>query len=100
MSKSWRVSIVLRCGGELLATNYLVRQGACLELLCWLCGVGGRRRAKLLFWVEAILYIDMGGRLVWKASIYIWVEGNADVVLIVVGGRYWKEGNKKDLWVR
>ena len=49
---------------------------------------------------EVILYIDMGGWLVWEASIYIWVEGNADVVLIVVRGRYWKEGNKKDLWVR
>ena len=81
MSKSCHVSIVLRCGGELLRSNYLVRYGACLELLCELCGVGGRRAAELLCWVEAILYIDMGGRQVWKASIYIWVEGNADVVL-------------------
>ena len=100
MSKSWHVSIVLRCGGELLRANYLVRCGACLELLCDLYGVGGRRRRINWFLVEAILYIDMGGRLVCKASIYIWVEGNADVVLIDVGGRYWKEGNKKDLWVR
>ena len=56
--KSWHVSIVLRCGGELLMSNYLVRYGACLELLCELCamggyiqgdssGVGGMRWAKL-----------------------------------------------------
>ena len=30
---------------------------------------------------EAILYIDMGGRLVWKASIYIWVGSMGRVIL-------------------
>ena len=55
-----------------------------MELLCELCGVGGRRRRINWFWVEAILYIDMGGRQVWKASIYIWAVGNADVVLRAV----------------
>ena len=35
------MSIVLRCGGELLITNYLVRYGACLELLCELCATDG-----------------------------------------------------------
>ena len=61
MLKSWHVSIVLRCGGELLGLGGSVRYGACLELLCELCGVGGRRRRINWFWVEAILYIDMGG---------------------------------------
>ena len=41
MSKSCHVSIVLLRGGELLMTNYLVRQGACLGLLCELCATGG-----------------------------------------------------------
>ena len=72
MSKSCHVSIVLRCGGELLMTNYLVRCGAFLELLCELCGVGGRRRRINCVWVEAILYIDMGGRLVWEAINRCW----------------------------
>ena len=81
MLKSWHVSIVLRCGGELLGLGGSVRYGACLELLCELCGVGGRRRRINWFWVEAILYIDESGRQVWKTSIYIWVEGNKDVVL-------------------
>ena len=66
-------------------TNYLVRCGACLGLLCELCGVGGRRAAKLSCCVEAILYIDMGGRQVWKASIYIWAVGMGKVILIAVG---------------
>ena len=72
MSKSWHVSIVLRCGGGLLMTNYLVRCGACLELLCELYGVGGRRRRINCVEGEAILYIDMGGRLVWEAINRCW----------------------------
>ena len=72
MLKSCHVSIVLRCGGELLRVNYLVRCGACLGLLCELYGVGGRRRRINWFWVEAILYIDMGGRLVWEAINRCW----------------------------
>ena len=41
MLKSWHVSIVLRCGGELLKLHYLVQCGACLELLCELCATDG-----------------------------------------------------------
>ena len=48
-----------------------VRCGACLELLCELYGVGGRRRINCVE-VEAILYIDMGGRLVWEAINRCW----------------------------
>ena len=66
MLKSCHVSIVLRCGGGLLKLVGSVRYGACLELLCELYGVGGRRRINCVE-VEAILYIDMGGRLVWEA---------------------------------
>ena len=72
MSKSCHVSIVLRCSGELLMMNYLVRCGACLELLCELYGVGGGRRRINWFWVEAILHIDMGGRFVWEAINRCW----------------------------
>ena len=72
MSKSWHVSIVLRCGGELLRSNYLVRQGACLELLCELCGVGGRCGVLIGFGGSYIIYIDMGGRLVWEAINRCW----------------------------
>ena len=71
MSKSCHVSIVLRCGGGLLKLGGSVRCGACLELLCELYGVGGRRRRINCVEGRAILYIDMGGRQVWKASIYI-----------------------------
>lgn len=34
MSKSWHMSIVLRCGERLLKLVGSVRYGACLELLC------------------------------------------------------------------
>ena len=57
MLKSCHVSIVLRCGGGLLKLVGSVRYGACLELLCELYGVGGRRRINCVE-VEAILYID------------------------------------------
>lgn len=57
MTKSCHVSIVLRCGGGLLKLVGSVRYGACLELLCELYGVGGRRRINCVE-VEAILYID------------------------------------------
>ena len=69
---------------ELLATNYLVRQGACLGLLCELCatggysqvessGEGGMRWAKVWRCGRVIYYIYVvGGRTGWKASIYIW----------------------------
>ena len=84
MSKSCHVSIVLLRGGELLMTNYLVRQGACLSLLCELCatggysqvessGEGGMRWAKVWRCGRVIYYIYVvGGRKGWKASIYIW----------------------------
>ena len=71
MLKSCHVSIVLRCGGGLLKLVGSVRYGACLELLCELYGVGGRRRINCVE-VEAILYIDMGGRLVWEAINRCW----------------------------
>ena len=71
MLKSWHVSIVLRCGGGLFKLVGSVRYGACLELLCELYGVGGRRRINCVE-VEAILYIDMGGRLVWEAINRCW----------------------------
>ena len=48
---------VLRAGEYLLELVDSVRCGACLELLCELYGVGGRRRINCVE-VEAILYID------------------------------------------
>ena len=65
------VADVLLCGGRLLELVDSVRCGACLELLCELYGVGGRRRINCVE-VEAILYIDMGGRLVWEAINRCW----------------------------
>ena len=53
-----------------------------MELLCELCGVGDRRRINW-FWVEAILYIDVVERVVWKAINRCW------------GGRYGKGDIKR-----
>ena len=50
--------------------------------------------------VEAILYIDMGGKLVWEAINRCWGGRHGKGDINSYGGRYWKEGNKKDLWVR
>lgn len=72
MLKSWHVEAVLRCGGGLLGLVGSVRYGACLGLLCELYGVGSRRRRINCVEVEAILYIDMGGRLVWEAINRCW----------------------------
>ena len=74
MSKSCHVSIVLRCGDELLATNYLVRQGACLGLLCGLCGVGGYSQ------VES----SGEGGMRWAK---VWHCGRVIYYIYVVGGR-------------
>ena len=63
---------VLRCGGGLLKLGDSVRCGACLELLWLSGGEGGRRRRINCVEVEAILYIDMGGRLVWEAINRCW----------------------------
>ena len=78
------MSIVLRCGGELLELVGSVRCGACLGLLCELCatggysqvessGEGGMRWAKVWRCGRVIYYIYVvDGRAGWKASIYIW----------------------------
>ena len=84
MSKSCHVSIVLRCGDELLATNYLVRQGACLELLCELCATGGYSQVESSGVGEAvsgyILYICLGSEL--------WAEAINCCWAVAVGGGY------------
>ena len=55
--KSQHVVACFAVGRYLLRLAVYVWPGACLELLCELYGVGGRRRINCVE-VEAILYID------------------------------------------
>ena len=66
----------------------------CLFLLC-----RGRQRRINCVEGEAILYIDMGGRLVWEAINRCWEVGNVEVVLIVMGEGIGKKVIK-NLWVK
>ena len=66
-----------------------------MELLCELCGVGGQRRRINCVEGEAILYIDMGGRLAREAMIGVGAVGMGRVILIVMGEGIGKKVIKK-----